>query len=887
MDTNQSAVSTRESLRDNLPESRMEAGKVFAREIGSFSQDLSSHTTNIVNQDDTKKTEICSVSGKSALLTELGKCIQCNQWALQEFISNGAKCVQCAEHGVNDFRNTIHEMLADGRIDETERKLFEEKANALGLARDETEKIVQQVRLERTGESHELSSRETMLFQEARDKLIFHDPLSVGPKAREEFESEVTDTLRTLSETCPQNLEVAEWWVRCLILLGKNEDALNVLQSLPAFRVDTPLKFILSIEAHQRKHTPNEDHKTIGYLERSAIAAFPDDPLILAKKLELNTDLFLCNMAEGKQNQDLANTILSECKIILETKSSWEKTVSAFYLSFVLNYVVWAVGKPLETKSAIDSAKAQNAQRFHSTLVSNWMLTRSVFETKDKVKVTWAQMAAFNQSPTALYHLSYHMWVGNESIPENKELSIQLLNNAEKLGHFGANSQLASIYDPWSENNFQDNIELALEHYHACSLQNCPHATDGLGYLSIVRKGDAQSYQEAYTYMHQAISLFEMNPLPPYEPMHYCLSEVFYSDGNWFPRKSYLYLGRMYMGWYKSFLNGLGGQANVSKGLSLLERGAHWEEKTEDSRYIIHANLGTYHLENTLDYNKALQYFLKAAEKGLADAMYQVGSIYQNGQGVEKDMKKAFHWYERGANLGDAACQSVFGSSFYIGVGNYPKNFQLAVEWWEKAFLQGNDFAAESLAMLFSGQIPTIYKGTEYLKDGVRACRYWRYLSERNYEPGGYSLIKNPPDIELARIREEAALDQATAQLQAHLNIRYGDDFLQFTPPVRGDGEKIMKFFDIPYSYAYFKIIIDITNWGHLGVDNGDAQSDEDIYQNTIKIQIIDYISEELYRSEYNYEVTMLYAGEDRTKWKKLVGCDSWTIINPDNQWTG
>ena len=131
--------------------------------------------------------------------------------------------------------------------------------------------------------------------------------------------------------------------VRCLILLGKNEDALNVLQSLPAFRVDTPLKFILSIEAHQRKHTRNEDHKTIGYLERSAIAAFPDDPLILAKKLELNTDLFLCNMAEGKQNQDLANTILSECKIILETKSSREKTASAFYLSFVLNYVVWAV----------------------------------------------------------------------------------------------------------------------------------------------------------------------------------------------------------------------------------------------------------------------------------------------------------------------------------------------------------------------------------------------------------------------------------------------------------------------------------------------------------------------------------------------------------------
>ena len=47
------------------------------------------------------------------------------------------------------------------------------------------------------------------------------------------------------------------------------------------------------------------------------------------------------------------------------------------------------------------------------------------------------------------------------------------------------------------------------------------------------------------------------------------------------------------------------------------------------------------------------------------------------------------------------------------------------------------------------------------------------------------------------------------------------------------------------------------------------------------KIEIIADIAEELYRSEYNYEVTMLYAGKDGIKWKELDGCDSWTIINP------
>ena len=161
--------------------------------------------------------------------------------------------------------------------------------------------------------------------------------------------------------------------------------------------------------------------------------------------------------------------------------------------------------------------------------------------------------------------------------------------------------------------------------------------------------------------------------------------------------------------------------------------------KDQDSRYIIHANLGTYHLENTLDYNKALQYFLKAAEKGLADAMYQVGSIYQNGQGVEKDMKKACRWYEKGAHRGDADCQNLFGGSFYSGVGNYPKSFESAVEWWEKAFLQGNDLAAESLAMLFSGQTPTIYKGTEYVKDESVPAAIG-VTSARNYELGQKSV---------------------------------------------------------------------------------------------------------------------------------------------------
>ena len=45
------------------------------------------------------------------------------------------------------------------------------------------------------------------------------------------------------------------------------------------------------------------------------------------------------------------------------------------------------------------------------------------------------------------------------------------------------------------------------------------------------------------------------------------------------------------------------------------------------------------------DYDKALQYWTKAAELGNAEAHFKLGSIYMDGEGVEKDMgKAAYHW---------------------------------------------------------------------------------------------------------------------------------------------------------------------------------------------------------------------------------------------------
>jgi TPR repeat protein len=43
---------------------------------------------------------------------------------------------------------------------------------------------------------------------------------------------------------------------------------------------------------------------------------------------------------------------------------------------------------------------------------------------------------------------------------------------------------------------------------------------------------------------------------------------------------------------------------------------------------------------------KAFEWFLKAAKQGIAEAQYEVASMYDNGIGVEQDSEKASWWYK-------------------------------------------------------------------------------------------------------------------------------------------------------------------------------------------------------------------------------------------------
>jgi TPR repeat protein len=99
---------------------------------------------------------------------------------------------------------------------------------------------------------------------------------------------------------------------------------------------------------------------------------------------------------------------------------------------------------------------------------------------------------------------------------------------------------------------------------------------------------------------------------------------------------------------------------------------------------------------NEGDYGKSLEYYTEAAELGDAEAHFCLGGLYDNGQGVEKDTKKAIHHFEQAAIGGHPGARYNLGC---IEANN--GRFDGAVKHWIIAANLGNDNSLKYIKVLF------------------------------------------------------------------------------------------------------------------------------------------------------------------------------------------
>ena len=103
------------------------------------------------------------------------------------------------------------------------------------------------------------------------------------------------------------------------------------------------------------------------------------------------------------------------------------------------------------------------------------------------------------------------------------------------------------------------------------------------------------------------------------------------------------------------------------------------------------------------DYNKAYIWYRKAADKGNAAAMGNMGVMYGDGLGVQRDYNKAVSWYRKAAEKGNVASMYNLAAMYFDGRGvqrDYAKAYiwvSVAVAFGDKESEKPRDRLASKL----------------------------------------------------------------------------------------------------------------------------------------------------------------------------------------------
>ena len=87
------------------------------------------------------------------------------------------------------------------------------------------------------------------------------------------------------------------------------------------------------------------------------------------------------------------------------------------------------------------------------------------------------------------------------------------------------------------------------------------------------------------------------------------------------------------------------------------------------------------------------------AEQGDAEAQYNLGVSYAEGDGVVKDLEEAIKWWRKAADQGNADAQTNLGIAYGYGAG-VAQDYEEAVKWYRKAADQGDADAKKALKEL-------------------------------------------------------------------------------------------------------------------------------------------------------------------------------------------
>jgi len=99
------------------------------------------------------------------------------------------------------------------------------------------------------------------------------------------------------------------------------------------------------------------------------------------------------------------------------------------------------------------------------------------------------------------------------------------------------------------------------------------------------------------------------------------------------------------------------------------------------------------------DFQAAYEEWLPLAELGDAEAQYNLGVLFDQGAGRDRDLATAADWYRKAAVQGFMDAQTNLGIMYLNGQG-VSRDPQEAAQWFAMAAVQGDEEAAQYLLQI-------------------------------------------------------------------------------------------------------------------------------------------------------------------------------------------
>lgn len=147
----------------------------------------------------------------------------------------------------------------------------------------------------------------------------------------------------------------------------------------------------------------------------------------------------------------------------------------------------------------------------------------------------------------------------------------------------------------------------------------------------------------------------------------------------------------------------------------------------EGMTYLAHSISYGYGFEP--NFEKALPYYLKAAELQDRIAQYELGWIYMNGDGPEAEYEVGVKWMTKSAENGFPKAQFEIGRLHHYSAAategcEASDDVEKALTWYHRAAEQGDGQAAMRLSELYSDEmfgVKDLGKATEWFRKSVAA----------------------------------------------------------------------------------------------------------------------------------------------------------------------